>query len=829
MKRMKKRTMRRIAALLFVLLLLPALAGSQAGGAFDLDDAFHEHGAVMLLLSPRTGKILYANQAAASFYGYSTSELTSMNIAALGAPESEANLQLLLTQDTVKGSMVLHQLLKDGSPRDIELYFYRTAYNGAPVLSCVLHDVTEKLRLEKDMRGLISIVVSAAVLALVALLLMFIDLKRKSKSLAKANQELVNVRALWETFYNADASYVYLKDENLNYVLVNQAFKDLYQVTDEQVAGHNDYELLDYAYAEKYMSTDREALEQNRRLVCINPWEGKVFKTTKFPVRLLDGSRGVGAYITDVTDEYALQRTKERELKRNKLLLEVFNRNFINTSEQLDFALKEILALSGSRYGIIYTYNEDTQELRLSSLSRDAASSGISPRKVCHLADAGIWAEPLRQRKPIIVNDFSQPHPLKRGLPAGHAPLARLMSVPVIIEGKIVAVMGLANKQEPYDESDVDEMIMLLSGVWSTIQRRESTEKLSYERNKDALTDLYNRRYFEEALRRLDTPENRPITILMGDVDNLKLTNDIFGHASGDILLKKIAGALQRDSREQDIIARWGGDEFVMLLPQTNSEQAQEIAERISQRLLTEKVRAIRCSISLGYATKFDATENILQVLSSAEAKMYAQKSMGKDSLLNQGLNMIITALFEKSAREKHHALRVRRLCLQFGEELALPESDLDRLMKAGYLHDIGKVIADSELLVVEGDPCDPQSADIRMHPAVGYRILSSFDATLELAEAVLSHHEAWDGSGYPRGLQGERIPLLARILAVIEAYDYFLNAIDYPVNNNDNSSYTSPARHQEALDEIRKGSGTSFDPRIADAFLRMFASGGVS
>lgn len=935
------------AFLAATLLLLPAAHAMAAGEAIEFEDAFHEHGAIMMLVEPESGRILYANSAASEFYGYSKAQLTSMNMADIAANGSAQTARQALASGSSQGhDSILEQQLADGELRTVELYAYLADLNGTPVLSCVIHDVTDEVMLKKALQGALTFGSILATITLTLLLRLLNRSKKQAEALARANKELENFAELWATFYDADASYVYLKDENLNYVLVNRAFKELYQRPYDKIIGFNDYALMNPQYAEIYMKSDREALEQNKMIVRVTPWENKVFKTTKFPVRLTSGAQGVGAYVSDITEEYNQQRERERALKRNRLLLDALSRSFGNTQEQLNYVLNGLLELSGSQYGYIFFYNEVRQEFIINSWTHGVmqACKVQNEPAVYKLEETGIWGEVVRQRQAVIVNDFEQPNPLCKGYPEGHIALKKFMSVPVIIDGHIVAAVGLANKETDYDETDVNEMTMLMSGVWNAVKRRETNETLAYERNKyyqtllsigdgvmvvdrnqnieflndvacrltgwslneargmnykevfvlsheragaaindpiasvfrtheiqelgnhailtsrqgaryaladsaapiiadesgalagvvlvfrdvtekkeqqrkieymsfhDALTGLYNRRFFEEEVQRLDTARNRPITILMGDVDSLKLTNDIFGHAAGDLLLSKVAAAMQKVCRSDDIIARWGGDEFVLLLPKTGGVEAEKLARRICNELGSQQIRAVQCSISLGHATKTADGEDIMEVLGAAEAKMYAVKSVERADKLSRGMTMLISAFFEKSESERQHALRMRELCRRIGGALGLPESDIHRLMEAGYLHDIGKVILDPARLQGIVALNAAEESDMRKHPVIGYRILSYFDATLELAEAALAHHESWDGSGYPKGLSGERIPFFARILAVVEAYDRMLH-------NPDPALAKTP---QEAILEIRNRAGARFDPRIAATLADM-------
>lgn len=781
---------------------------------------------------------------------------------------------------------------------------------------------------------------------LILLFFLLTLLNSKIKQLAAAGRELDNVKELWRTFYDADTGYVYLKDKDLKYMFINRALANFFHRPYSEIIGRNDFSLLEKGFAQISTKSDQEALKQNRLLITIDSWNGRHFRTTKFPVPLPDGSMGVGAYIWDITEEYVLQRIQERMIKRNRLLLAVLSRKFRNTQEQLDYALKELLEMTGSQYGYIYSYDEEKKEFHFNCWRQrgPGEEGGRDLPETYKLEETGAWGEMTIQRKPFIMNRFNGPGPLDGKGRESASRFESFMSIPVIIADKLVAAVGLANKDGDYDDTDVTEMTMLMSGVWNAVQRRETSETLAYERNKyyqtllsigdgvmvidhsrnieflneaasrltgwtleearginykqvfvlsgepegmtvddtlervfstgaaqdlgtpmvltsrngetydlennaapipddtgalagvvlvfrdvtekkeqrekieymsfhDALTGLYNRRFFEEELLRLDTRRNYPITILMGDVNSLKLTNDIFGHGAGDLLLITVAQAMQTVCRSDDIIARWGGDEFVVVLPGTGPEDAERIAGRIKSELSTRRARAIHCSISLGYDTKTEESEDIFRVLNNAEARMYTVKSLERDETLNRELNMLVDALFEKSGREKQHALRVKALCRRLGEALSLPESDVSRLMDAGYLHDIGKVIMEPELLERVFALSAVEANEIRKHPVIGYRILNSFDTTMELAESVLAHHERWDGTGYPKELKGEKIPLLARMIAVADAYDCMMNGAD-PQNS---------MKQKEVLGEIRRREGTQFDPQIAEAFVRMF------
>jgi len=331
--------------------------------------------------------------------------------------------------------------------------------------------------------------------------------------------------------------------------------------------------------------------------------------------------------------------------------------------------------------------------------------------------------------------------------------------------------------------------------------------RLSYH---DQLTGLYNRRYYEEELKRLDTVDNLPLTIAVGDLNGLKLVNDSFGHAVGDELLQKVAGIIRKSCRPGDVVSRLGGDEFVLILPKTDAGEAEIIIRRIRQLAAEENLGAIDISISFGYATKCGCPEKMPEIFKSAEDMMYKIKLFEGPSMRGKTISTIIKTLHEKNHREEQHSQRVSAICRSIGEAIGLPEHKIEELKSVGLLHDIGKIALD-ETVLNKGDRLNAEEwKEIRRHPEIGYRILSTVNEMAEMAEYVLHHHERWDGLGYPRGLKGEEISLAARIIAIADAFDAMTAY----------RTYRQRLSEAEAAAEIWRCAGSQFDPEIARVFV---------
>jgi diguanylate cyclase (GGDEF)-like protein/PAS domain S-box-containing protein len=346
-------------------------------------------------------------------------------------------------------------------------------------------------------------------------------------------------------------------------------------------------------------------------------------------------------------------------------------------------------------------------------------------------------------------------------------------------------------------------------------ERVEKEKEINYLAYKDLLTDLYNRKFFEAELKRLDTKRQLPLSIIMADLNGLKIINDSYGQKMGDKLLIKTAKILKKVLRNEDVLARYGGDEFTILLPQTTKETAQKIVERIKSKSEEQNQYKIALSISLGAATKDLASQKISEILKVAEDKMYQNKLSESRSGKSKIVQGLLNTLNAKSSETKEHAVRMAKLASDFGRKLNLSNSEINRLSLLATLHDIGKTSISEAILTKPGKLTKDEWEIMKKHSEQGYKIASASEEFALVADEILSHHEHWDGKGYPNGLKGEKIPYLARIISIIDAYDVMTNE----------RPYSRAISEEKALEEIENCAAAQFDPVLAEKFVELIKS----
>lgn len=366
------------------------------------------------------------------------------------------------------------------------------------------------------------------------------------------------------------------------------------------------------------------------------------------------------------------------------------------------------------------------------------------------------------------------------------------------------------NARISFGEKEGDKF-MVEGFVVDITERKKNEAKINYMTFHDNLTGLYNRAYIEDIMKRIDTERKLPISIIMADLNNLKLINDSIGHHEGDRLIKKTAEILKKSCRQEDIVARWGGDEFVVLLPNTSLQVSETIVERIDNKANQNNLK-FGLSIAIGLACKENIGKDFLHTLDKAESRMYTNKLTKNNSRSRDIVSGILNTLKEKSFETETHVNRMTKNVEIFAKRLNLSKEKNDELQLLALLHDIGKISIPESILNKEEKLTDEEWKLIKTHPESGYRILKVIPRFSHIAEGVLYHHERWDGSGYPEGLKGKDIPLLARILTIVDAYDVMISG----------RPYKEPMTKEEIVEEFKRCSGTQFDPELIDFIMEI-------
>ena len=523
-----------------------------------------------------------------------------------------------------------------------------------------------------------------------------------------------------------------------------------------------------------------------------------------------------------ITRRYLEYREKEYEFtfvqditKRKKKAEELKTQNY--RMEKLHEAAFELAEINTKKEVCQKTVEAAGKVLELNfcniSLARDGklrpqASRGAEAL-IREVTEESIAARTYREKESYLIeniHEHTETGPVDNHYKSG-------ISIPV---GDFGVFQAISKQGKTFTEKDLKLAELLISHTGAALKRIHFQEELKYKSFHDELTGLYNRRFFEEEKNRLDTKRQLPISLIMVDVNGLKIINDSLGHKKGDELLRKTAEILQNALREEDIIARYGGDEFVILLPKTSSKMAQKISERILQDCEKTAEDELPVSLGVGIATKYDTSENIADVLTKADNNMLQNKLITSRSTKNKIIESLLNVLGSKCDETKEHTRRMTELAHDLGEKVGLSPSELDKLSLLASLHDIGKASISEKILTKPGDLNDEEWEIMKNHPQRGYKIALASEEFAVVAEEILSHHERWDGDGYPRGLKGEEIPYLARILTIVDAYDVMISG----------RPYQQAVSKEEALAEINKCAGKQFDPELAEEFVGMMREG---
>lgn len=355
--------------------------------------------------------------------------------------------------------------------------------------------------------------------------------------------------------------------------------------------------------------------------------------------------------------------------------------------------------------------------------------------------------------------------------------------------------------------SNFENQIMVeISNITSL---KSSQLKLQYMLHHDSLTGLYNRDYLDTIIRNSNIKKMLPLSIVMADTNGLKKVNENYGNEAGDYAIKKSSSLIASFFRENDLIARYDGDEFLILLPRTGKNQTREILHNI--RTYMNNINDISVlKFAFGVATVTEINEDLNDKINQAENRMYLSKLCDSDSNISSVIETLKTSLLEKDYETSEHMQRMETMSKKMAIKMGLPDEVMDDLSLIASLHDIGKIGIPENILSKKGKLTEEEWKTIKKHPEIGYRILQTMPQLNTIASMVRSHHEWWNGYGYPQSLKKEQIPILSRIITILDSYDVMTNK----------RPYKDPMTNAEAIYELKRCSGTQFDPELVDIFI---------
>lgn len=632
---------------------------------------------------------------------------------------------------------------------------------------------------------------------------MAIERKRIEEALRESEEQY---RAIVENSHDA----IYIFSEN-RIVYANQNLCTLLGVEPKEVETVN---VLEYIHPDDQQAIYTYIAKQNSDNKTFSPCEARIFSTNgqfKFIELNLNKIlyKGKDAFIwaiSDITERKAAEKLQQALY----LISETVNSSL--DLEKLYSSVHEIigkLILAENFFIAIYDKNLDTVTF---PYHVDEKDKNPGPRK----HGKGLTEYVIRTGQAVFVSEADHDHLIEQGTVENSGVLhVNWLGVPLRTpEDEVFGVLGVKTHKDsiPYTQKDKDILSFVSNQVAMAIKRKQDETRLQYLSFRDSLSGLYNRRYFEEEMRRMDQRRQGSVGLIVLDVDGLKLVNDMFGHDSGDKLLFNVAALLTSCFREEDIVARIGGDEYSILLHDADEGIVQVACERVRQRILLENVDNNHppLSLSIGFAVSDDPRVAMSELFKQADSNMYREKLTRGQNAHNTIVQRVLKLLEERDFITEGHGDRMQNIVASLGEKCGLTSYELGDLCLFAQFHDIGKIGIMNSILLKPGKLTMAEMKEMQNHSEIGHRIARSSPDLRPIADLILKHHEWWNGEGYPLGLAGDSIPLACRILAIADAYDAMTS--DRP--------YRKAIGHEQAVLELKRYSGIQFDPELVEKFI---------
>lgn len=572
---------------------------------------------------------------------------------------------------------------------------------------------------------------------------------------------------LYRLFLRGLPCPIWAIDNNSKLVFLNHKYEEKFKIKSESVIGKTINDVLSVEESEIYNRQITKCLEIEDSYIEHYPKNERVISYYTTPIKNEEGTIVAVAGII-------IDKTNEREVEQQKNIL----RTIIDSLPEAIFYKDRDSRFIG--------YNKNFGDF----YKKRGISDIVGKTDLDIYSDRPGAIKFIEQDQEIIRTKEPKKFEYTRINYEGYERIEENIKVPVIDnEGNCWGIVGMSR--------DITE-------------RKKLEEKLRYVSEIDMLTGLYNRYSFEEKIKNLNLKQYHPLGIIMGDMNGLKVVNDTFGHLEGDKLLKDISRVLKKVCSEKGYVFRWGGDEFVILIPNCDESGCEGIVKQITNECKNTEYEFIQLSIALGATVRNAVDEDIYSCLKVVEDKLYRQKLIDKKSIKKSILKSIQESLEEKGIETNEHIERIVKHSLNIGKKLKFTQNELDELSLLARLHDIGEVGISEDILLKSGKLTQEEFDIVKTHSEKGYRILNESSELGNVAKSVLTHHESWDGNGYPFGLKEDEIPIMARIISVVDAYEAMINS----------KVYKKAINKEQALEELRRCANKQFDPKIVDIFI---------
>ena len=538
----------------------------------------------------------------------------------------------------------------------------------------------------------------------------------------------------------------------------------------------------------------------------------------------LANQAALGLALLDSEQRRLTQAARDQALARAAHALNVS----LELQEVLDTLAREAGAAVGGAYAGVYLIDEDGSGVATAGFNCPEEWFGMRL-----LTGEGIAGQVLATGRAVTAHSYGDEmtvpvHHVLEGVRSG-------VGVPMRWNGELRGALSVAfTTEHAIDREDLDVLEAIADLAVVACHNAEAYEDVRAAASTDALTGLLNHgamqvRVREEIARA--ARDGQPLCCLLLDLDDFKRVNDELGHPAGDAFLRRVADALNAEVRSYDHVARYGGDEFVLLLPGTGEDEARAVAERVRDRVRAGVPRGADgpiggCSIGL---SKWAPPMSAADLLAAADRALYLAKRTGKDRvavaspdaeeeldrLRDSGgspaaVQALVAAIEARDNYSFEHSELVVRLSTGVALLLGLPADNVERVGHCALLHDVGKLAIPPAILHKDGELDDAEWTVMAEHPVLGERILRRIPELAPLAPIVRHEHEHWDGSGYPDGLAGTQIPIGSRIVLACDAYAAMTTTRPY-------RQALTPAA---AVAELRAAAGSQFDPQVVEALL---------